>query len=245
MVISLTPGNNTSPIITLPNSGITLTPQPLTDAQKEAFKNAAASTPAVVYHPSTEVPATTEPMEAVDTWIGRSQSPDFPKMAAQHSNSTEALKTSYEAFTSTLASVYPDLASKKFGFTIEADGNLKAINSSGELSEADTKQLNTLLNASSGLKAAAATYRETAIDLVDADSPWSGSYLGRYNLNKENFANSLDLGALFIPKTSTPSKDQIDGMFFNQLAYKGELHTQESEAAMLAARAAEKAASAG
>lgn len=245
MVISLTPGNNTSPTITLPNSGITLTPQPLTDAQKEAFKNAAASTPAVVYHPSTEVPATTEPMEAVDTWIGRSQSPDFPKMAAQHSNSTEALKTSYEAFTSTLASVYPDLASKKFGFTIEADGNLKAINSSGELSEADTKQLNTLLNASSGLKAAAATYRETAIDLVDADSPWSGSYLGRYNLNKENFANSLDLGALFIPKTSTPSKDQIDGMFFNQLAYKGELHTQESEAAMLAARAAEKAASTG
>ncbi|KPW65493.1 Uncharacterized protein ALO82_04968, partial [Pseudomonas syringae pv. broussonetiae] len=48
MVISLTPGNNTSPTITLPNSGITLTPQPLTDAQKEALKNAAANTPAVV-----------------------------------------------------------------------------------------------------------------------------------------------------------------------------------------------------
>ncbi|KWS33602.1 hypothetical protein [Pseudomonas syringae] len=233
------------PTITLPNSGITLTPKPLTDAQKEAFKNAAASTPAVVYHPSTEVPATTEPMEAVDTWIGRSQSPDFPQKAAQHGNSTEALKTSYEAFTSTLASVYPDLASKKFGFTIEANGNLKATNSSGELSDADTQQLNTLLNASSGLKAAAATYRERAIDMVDADSPWSGSYLGRYNLTKENFASSLDLGALFIPKTSTPSKDKIDGMFFNQLAYKGELHTQESEAAMLAARAAKKAASAG
>ncbi|EKG34626.1 hypothetical protein Pav037_4744 [Pseudomonas syringae pv. avellanae str. ISPaVe037] len=101
----------------------------------------------------------------------------------------------------------------------------------------------TLWSLSSG--SSTSTYRETAIDLVDADSPWSGSYLGRYNLNKENFANSLDLGALFIPKTSTPSKDQIDGMFFNQLAYKGELHTQESEAAMLAARAAEKAASAG
>ncbi len=155
------------------------------------------------------------------------------------------MKTSYEAFKSTLASVYPDLASKKFGFTIEANGNLKATNSSGELSDADTQQLNTLLNASSGLKAAAATYRETAIDMVDADSPWSGSYLGRYNLTKENFASSLDLGALFIPKTSTPSKDQIDGMFFNQLAYKGELHTQETEAAMLAVRAAKKAATEG
>ncbi|RMR28051.1 hypothetical protein ALP36_05603, partial [Pseudomonas syringae pv. coriandricola] len=242
MVISLTPGNNTSPTVTLPHSGVTLTPQPLTDAQKEALKNAAANTPAVVYHPSTEAPATTEPVVVIETWIGRSQSPDFPKMAAQHSNSTEALKTSYESFKSTLASVYPDLASKKFGFTIEADGNLKATNSSGELSQADTEQLNSLLNASSGLKAAAATYRETAIDLVDADSPWSGSYLGRYNLTKENFANSLDLGALFIPKGSTPSKEQVDGMFFNQLAYKGELHTKESEAAMLAARAAEKAA---
>ncbi|AVB22732.1 MULTISPECIES: hypothetical protein [Pseudomonas syringae group] len=245
MVISLTPGNNTSPTVTLPHSGVTLTPQPLTDAQKEALKNAAANTPAVVYHPSTEVPATTEPMEAVDTWIGRSQSSEFPKMVAQHSSSTESLKTSYQAFKSTLASVYPDLASKKFGFTIEANGNLKATNSAGELNKADTEQLNTLLNASSGLKAAAATYRETAIDLVDADSPWSGSYLGRYNLTKENFADSLDLGALFIPKTSTPSKEQSDGMFFNQLAYKGVLHTQETEAAMLAKRAAEKAATAG
>ncbi|NAT15547.1 hypothetical protein CU663_04360, partial [Pseudomonas syringae pv. actinidifoliorum] len=33
--------------------------------------------------------------------------------------------------------------------------------------------------------------------------------------------------------------------FFNQLAYKGVLHTQETEAAMLAKRAAEKAATAG
>ncbi|RMN36896.1 hypothetical protein ALQ61_05616 [Pseudomonas coronafaciens pv. zizaniae] len=249
MVISLTPGNNTYPAVTLPNSGVTLTPQPLTDAQKEALKNAAANTPvttpAIVYHPSTEAPAATEPMVAIDTWVGRSQAPDFPQKAAEHRTSTEALKTSYEAFKSTLASVYPDLASKKFGFTIEANGNLKATNSSGELSEADTKQLNTLLNASSGLKAAAATYRQTAIDMVDADSPWSGSYLGRYNLTKENFADSLDLGALFIPKTSTPSKEQSDGMFFNQLAYKGVLHTQETEAAMLAARAAEKAGTAG
>ncbi len=69
MVISLTPGNNTSPTITLPHSGVTLTPKPLTDAQKEALKNAAANTPAVIYHPSTEVPATTEPMEVIETWI--------------------------------------------------------------------------------------------------------------------------------------------------------------------------------
>jgi len=243
MEISIGTGYSQSLANRLTPSDQKLTAQPLSDAAKTALNNAS---PAAVYHPSDVIPtdAQTEPMVVIETWVGRSQSADFPKMAAAHRASTEALKSSFEEFKSALAYVFPDLASKKYGFTVEADGKLKVLNTGGQLTASDTERLNTLLNASSELKATANAYRDTAIDLVDADSPWSGSYLGRYNLTKENFATSLDLAALFIPKTTTPSKEQVDGMFFNQLAYKGELATRETEAAMLAARAAKKAAAA-
>jgi len=226
-----------SPPSTLTPSEQKLTPQPLTDAAKQALANA---TPAAVYHPSEEAKALGEPMEVVVTWVGRSQSPDFPRLAEVTNDALSALKGSFEDFKSTLSTAHPDLAGKKYGFTIEADGRLKVLDIAGQLSRSDTQRLTDLLNESSGLKAAASAFRDASIDMVDADSPWSGSYLGRYSLTKENFATSIDLAALVIPKGSVPNREQIDGMFFNQLAAKGELATRETEAAMFERRAAQR-----
>lgn len=199
-------------------------------------KTAVNINPAAIYHPSDEAPATSPTVESIETWIGRSQSPDFPQVAERHKNAHQSLKFSFEEFQSALAHVYPDLADKKFGFTIEADGKLKALNTSGQLSSSDLNRLNNLLNASSSLKSAASSYRDASIDLVAADSVWGGSYVGGYNLNKGNFASTIDLGALFLKKGSAPNAETLNGFFSSQLWAKGERMTQATEAQMLSER---------
>ncbi|RMT83039.1 hypothetical protein [Pseudomonas viridiflava] len=224
MLISLSPTAIPSVVAKLTPSDVKLTPQPMSDAAREALLNAK---PIVVTPPVVLPPTTTGPIEVIDTVIGPDQSPEFPRLAALSNSLKEQMKGSFEDFKSALSYLYPDLADKKFGFTVQEDGSLKAINSAGQLSDADMERLNTLLNSASELKSVAVAYRDSAIDMVNADSAFTGSYLGQYNLTKENFANTLDLGALLIPKTSTPSKEQFDGMFFNQMAAKAERATPE------------------
>ncbi|MEE4222187.1 hypothetical protein V2I93_13765 [Pseudomonas viridiflava] len=233
MLTSLNPSAIPSIVAKLTPSDIKLTPQPMSDAAKEALLNAE---PIVVPPPVVVPPTTTGPIVVIDTVIGPEQSPDFPRLAELNKSITAQMKGSFEDFKAGLAYLYPDLADKKFGFTVQEDGSLKAINSSGQLSDSDMERLNSLLNASSDLKSAAVAYRDSAIDMVNEDSAFSGSYLGMYNLTKENFANTLDLGALLIPKTSTPSKEQFDGMFFNQMASKAERATPEVLTARMEAR---------
>ncbi|KAE9648702.1 hypothetical protein EJA70_00110 [Pseudomonas sp. PB103] len=194
--------------------------------------------PAAVYHPSDDAQAVSPILEAVNVFIGRSQAADFPQIAEQHRNAFESLKMAFEEFKSALSDTFPDLANKKFGFTVEADGSLKALNPDSELSASDMDQLNALLNASGALKTAANSYRDTSIELVAADAGWGGSHLGKYNLTKENFANTIDLAALFIPKGNAPSAEAIDGLFSHQLWRKGELGTPASNALIVAAREA-------
>lgn len=198
--------------------------------------------PAAIYHPSTEAVEATEPMESIETWIGRMQSPDFPAAAAAHKVATESLKSSFNEFKSALAHVFPELAEKKFGFTIDADGTLKSTNSAGELNAADVERLDMLLNASPALKAAASQYRDASIELVETDSPWGGSFLGGYNLTKDNFARTIDLGALFADKGTVTPAERLANTFSHQLWSKGEVATKETEIVMLAERAAAKSA---
>ncbi|HEX8591849.1 MAG TPA: hypothetical protein VF682_00985 [Pseudomonas sp.] len=237
MEISLTAGSTLASTMRLNPSSQTLTAQPISEEQKLAFGSA---TPAAIYHPSEAAAAlsqtvSTQPMVVVNTY-GRPQSADFPAMAKLHQGAHYGLKAAFEEFNSALAYAFPDLADKKFGFTIEADGKLKALNTAGELSTTDMDQLDKLLNASSSLKSAAGTYRDVSIDLVAADGTWGGSYLGDYQLDKDNFASTIDLAALFIPKTDKPDPEAMAGWFSHQLWSKGELATPESHAAILAAR---------
>jgi hypothetical protein len=205
-----------------------------------SMKELASAGPAAIYHPSDETQIMVDSPVVIETWIGRSQSPDFPKFAAIAESAKKTLTTSFEAFQTTLSKTDPGLAGKKYGFTVEADGKLKVLNSAGQLSSSDIQRLTDLLNESTDLKTAAGAFRDASIDMVDADSPWSGSYLGRYNLTKENFANSIDLAPMLKRIGSVTPQEFSDGLFFNQLASKGELATRETEAAMLERRAAQR-----
>lgn len=219
--------------VTLTPAQQTLTAQPLDSSATQALQNA-ASTPAAVYHPSEAAQALGVTVEAVETWVGRERSVDYPQKAAAHQVTHAALKSAFEQFKSNLASSSPDLAGKKFGFSVLADGSLKASNSAGQLSAADLTTLNALLNGDSRLKSAASDFRDASIDVVNADSPLSESALGGYTLTKDNFASTIDLAALFTPRGPTPTKEYVQGMFFSQLYSKGERMTQQTEAVMLA-----------
>lgn len=239
MEISTNPSATQSTAAQLSQSTQVLTAQPLTQEAVKAINNA---TPAAVYTPSEEAISLGLTMEAVQTYIGRPQAQDFVAIAKQHQSTHFSLKSAFTDFQSALAYAYPELANKKFGFTIEADGSLKALNTSNQLSESDMQQLNALLNASSDLKTAAENYRYASIEIVKADSAWGGSYMGKFNLNKENFADTIDLAALFIAKGSVPTKESIAGHFSSQLWAKGEPATEATDAVILAERAAKKAA---
>lgn len=226
----------------LPPANTSLTPsdqklvaQPLKDAAKEALANAA---PAAVYHPSGSARTTLEPLEAVDIWVGRTQSQDHPRLVEISTGALNTLKASFKAFESALSATAPDLAGKKYGFTVEADGHLKVLDSASQLSSSDTKRLTDLLNQSPGLRAAAVAYRNASIDTVDADSVWSG--LGYYSLTNENFAQTIDLAPLLRDFDPSDIKGAKDRLFITQLAYKGERATQETEAAMYERRAAQR-----
>lgn len=226
----------------LPPANTSLTPseqklvaQPLTDAAKDALANAA---PVAVYHPSGSASTTVEPPEVVDVWVGRTQSPDHPRLVEISTGALNTLKASFKAFESALSATAPDLAGKKYGFTVEADGRLKVLDSASQLSRSDTQRLTDLLNRSLGLKSAAVAYRDAAIDTVDADSVWSG--LGYYSLTNENFAKTLDLAPLLTDHDPSDIKGAKDRTFIQQLQYKGERATQATEAAMYERRGVQR-----
>ncbi|QXI53573.1 hypothetical protein [Pseudomonas alvandae] len=223
------------------NTNLTRSDQKLvTNPPTDAVKQLTSAGPAAIFHPSEETQAMVQSPVIIETWIGRSQSPDFPRFAAITESAKNTLRSAFETFQSMLSATHPDLAGKKYGFTVEADGRLKVLNTAGQLSSADTQRLTDLLNESTDLKAAAVAFRDASIDMVDADSPWSGSYLGRYNLTQENFASTIDLAPMLKRAGSVPPQEFSDGLFFNQLAYKGERATRETEAAMLERRAAQR-----
>ncbi|HJH21916.1 MAG TPA: hypothetical protein K8W20_24820 [Pseudomonas lactis] len=211
-----------------------LVPQAPTDPTRQAMANAA---PAAIYHPSEPTQTTQEPLEVIDTWVGRSQSPEFPRFVEQFTGAQSALKASFKTFEAALATTAPDLARTDYSFTVESDGRLKVLDKAGQLSDANVQRLTELLNHSTDLKAAAVAYRNAAIDMVDADSPWSGSYLGYHSLTNENFAKTIDLAPLLREFAPSDLKGAKDRFFVTQLAYKGERATEETERAMFERRA--------
>ncbi|AUZ47263.1 hypothetical protein [Pseudomonas orientalis] len=206
-----------------------LTPQAPPEAARQALASAG---PAAVYHPSEAAQTLREPLQVIDTWVGRSESPEFPRFAERFNGAQAVLKSAFTTFESALASTAPDLAGTDYGFTVEADGRLKVLDKAGQLGEANIKRLTVLLNGSAELKTAAVAYRDATIDMMDASSPWSGSVMGYYSVTNENFAKSIDLAPMLRTYDPSDLTDIKDRFLMTQLAYKGERATEETERAM-------------
>lgn len=199
------------------NSGGTLTAKPIDAATAQAFKN--ATTPATVYHPSTP-PSTTSPLLVADIeYIGStSQAANYPQMAEQYDSAYLSLKNAFSQFKAGLDLLDPVLAQKDFGLTVDAEGKLILLNSSGSLNATDIERLNEMFKSSDALKGAASRYMNASIDLVKADAAWGGNFMGRFDLNKNNFASTIDIAALF---KTTSGVSSMEGWFSSQLWAKG------------------------
>lgn len=222
--------------VALPPAQTVLTPTPRTDATEKLAQIAAQSTPAAVYHPSDETPATGEVIEAVTTWVGRThQSADYAVVSKRLDNAYQWVKSTFETFKSSLEINEPGLAAKQWGFTVDQDGNLKVLNTAGELNSSDVKRLTQILNGSDALKNASNAFMLATTEIVKADAVWGGGYMGRYKVTTDNFQDAVDVAAMF-------KKGNPDGFLFNQLYQKGQLATEADEAAIYAERAAAAAA---
>lgn len=211
-------------------------PQAMPDVATQALADAG---PAAIYHPSEAAQTLSAPLEVVNTWVGRSDSPDLPRFVDRFNGAHGVLKSAFNAFQASLASTAPDLAGTDYGFTVQADGRLKVLDKAGQLSDANAQRLTDLLNRAPGLQAAAVAYRNAAIDMVDAGSPSSGSLMGLRSLTNENFASTIDLAPLLRPHDPSNLKGAQDRLFITQLVYKGERATEETERAMFERRGGE------
>ncbi|MEE4082871.1 hypothetical protein [Pseudomonas viridiflava] len=101
----------------------------------------------------------------------------------------DLMRITYDAYRKELADTYPELATKKFGFTLDEDASLKIIDHDNSLTEADRAVLTESINNFQELKSLVQANAKMLMKLVDHDHETFGS---RYDLNIENFHSIID-----------------------------------------------------
>ncbi|WP_241000193.1 hypothetical protein [Pseudomonas viridiflava] len=105
----------------------------------------------------------------------------------------DLMRITYDAYRKELADTYPELATKKFGFTLDEDASLKIIDHDNSLTEADRAVLTESINNFRELKSMVQANAKMLMKLVDHDHETFGS---RYDLNIGNFHHVVDYGKI-------------------------------------------------
>lgn len=154
-----------------------------------------------------------------DTREVKEPSAEYEEKQANLELVNSRLKTLFDNFKTTLKDTNPDLASKDFGFSVDAKGELVVLDPTGNLSAKDTEQLTALLNSDEALKDVSKQFVEAAIDFVKIDAKEVNSLNRQYFLTQENFASTINLATLNLDENAKGSKE---GKFSQQLLSKGE-----------------------
>ncbi|WP_241000192.1 hypothetical protein [Pseudomonas viridiflava] len=104
------------------------------------------------------------------------------------------MQITYDAYRRDLIETHPDLANKKFGFTLGEDASLKIIDHDNSLTEADRTVLTESINNFQELKSMVQANAKMLMTLVDHDHETFGS---RYDLNIGNFHSIIDYDKIF------------------------------------------------
>ncbi|MBD8199777.1 hypothetical protein IFU09_00610 [Pseudomonas viridiflava] len=105
----------------------------------------------------------------------------------------DLMRITYDAYRKELADTYPELATKKFGFTLDEDASLKIIDHDNSLTEADRAVLTESINNFQELKSMVQANAKMLMKLVDHDHKTFGS---RYDFNIGNFHRVVDYGKI-------------------------------------------------
>lgn len=99
------------------------------------------------------------------------------------------IQLTYTQFKDFLADAHPDIAKQSFGFTLGPDGNLKVINYSDALTQAECSTVNELMNNFQDLRIAIRHQAKDIMILSDHDHATFGS---PRNISLENFHEIID-----------------------------------------------------
>nr|WP_050586977.1 hypothetical protein [Pseudomonas asturiensis] len=103
----------------------------------------------------------------------------------------DLMRITYDAYRKELIDTHPDIANKKFGFTLDESASLKIIDYDNSLTETDRAVLTESINNFQELKSMVQANANMlmVLVLVDHDHETFGN---RYNLNIENFHSIID-----------------------------------------------------
>lgn len=123
----------------------------------------------------------------------------------------------YREFHERLKDLRPDIASAGFGFTLDENSKLKILDS-GKLGEADKAWLTEEINTFKDIKQHVYKHSKLLIQLVEKDTQRFG---GRFNLNSENFQNTVDYGDILNKKWGSMGAS-LDSFYITQILENAE-----------------------
>ncbi|HBO0859755.1 hypothetical protein KKY53_10930 [Pseudomonas aeruginosa] len=129
-----------------------------------------------------------------------------------------SVEAAYDKVMKTLVAKEPQLAGKEFGFSVNPQGRL-VLTSAGDLTKQQAERVENALNASSQLVGAANRYAQLQIDFVAADNV---SMYGKYHLDMDNFAQTVDIGKE-INAAKKGDGSWIGKSWFNQISANAEV----------------------
>ena len=145
-----------------------------------------------------------------------------PKLASLQ----DEMKPLYKDFKQQVTSVFPDLADKEYGITVDGEGELAIINK-GNLNVSQQDILNGFLNRFNGSSA----FKQLANEHVEATVNWieldrkpdnTGEWIGKFDVSKENYHKVIDLASIF-KEDETGMDYSLKNSVMNQVFSKAEL----------------------
>ncbi len=127
------------------------------------------------------------------------------------------MKSVWDQLRTDLEKSNPALATKDFGFSLDADGNFVVLERSDTLSENDMRTLTETLNESVSLKMLANDFARLTMEYVKADYVSQG--LGKFDLNMSNFHSTIDFERM-LDYEQTGAK-RWNSTWYNQVWNKG------------------------
>lgn len=103
------------------------------------------------------------------------------------------INVTYDSFRKDLQETHPEIAGKKFGFTLNESASIKIIDYDNSLTENDKSVLTHAINGFREFKEQIQQHAKTVMTLVDHDHEIFG---GRYKLDISNFQDVIDYGKI-------------------------------------------------
>lgn len=138
------------------------------------------------------------------------------KLSSEHSLGLQ--QAHFDKFRRDLLEIRPDLADKKFSYTLGDDAEIKILAADQTFATEELEWLTASINKLGGLKDLVHTHAKDMMSLVDHDSETFGN---RYSLNVINFQNTIDYG-----KVLTGKKNDLHETFIRQIHENAERRSE-------------------